>query len=97
MLVEEAVARDLAALAKRAPALAEGSRAAAALTLARMLDDPETSPSAAAAVSRELDLLVRRLEQQAPAELKSDELDLIRARRHDRRAQAQGEARAAQG
>lgn len=86
MKAEAAVRRDLAELGKRAPELARSSRAAAALILARRLDDPKSTPTACSLCAHELNALMSRLEALAPPVKRNDELDTLRSRRQARRA-----------
>ena len=72
--------RDLAALAERTAALANGALAALALSLAREMDDDNsaTSKSMCAAQLRET---LDRLRELAPPEEEADQLDDLASRR----------------
>lgn len=74
------VRRELAELRREAPALAESSLAAAALALARKLDDRESSAAAAASCARELRETMEALRRLVPKPEAGDGIDELQAR-----------------
>lgn len=79
--IGEAVAwttRELASVAERDQALAEGGIAAAALSVARDLDNPYTSANARSLGARVLMDTLDRLRELAPAAQEADNLDKLR-------------------
>lgn len=79
--VEEAVRRDLDAIAERDAALAGSGLAIAALALATRIDDLGNSATSVAACARALVEALDRLRELVPAESEADALDdLGRAR-----------------
>ena len=83
--VVDAVTRDLAALAKRAPELAESAEAATALALARELDD-NNSATSKSMCARALTETMAALRAMAPPVETTDALDQLAAARSKRRA-----------
>jgi hypothetical protein len=79
--VTEGVARNLAEIAKRDKALAEGALAESALALALQLDHPGNSATSKAMCAKALAEAVDRLFELAPPERKADGVDQLRARR----------------
>ena len=72
---------ELEQLAERVPGIADGAVAATALALAKKLDNPETSASAAASCGRVILGALEDLRALAPSEDdKPDGLDAIRNR-----------------
>lgn len=83
--VVEALERDLACWSKKDPAIGASAWAALALALAEKLDDPGTSPNAAAMVANSLKDVLVELRGLIPAAGKGNSpLDEIRARRENR-------------
>lgn len=82
--VAAAVRRDLDALADRAPALAESGLALASLAVAARIDDPDTSPTAIAALSRALAENLDRLRELVPPAKEADGVDVLAAQRAKR-------------
>lgn len=78
--VAAAVKRDLAAIGKREKPLASSGLAASALSLARSMDDPKTSPTARAACARALREALDRLREQAPPPVSRDGVDALQRR-----------------
>lgn len=75
-----AVNRDLRQLALRDAALADSALAESARALARKLDDPETSATAAAACAKALREALDRLRELAPAVEETDWLSELQGR-----------------
>lgn len=65
--------------------LCSTSLGAAALAVAKSLDDSGSSPTAKAALARSLDDLIRTLQEKKAAEPAGDKLDELGARRASRR------------
>lgn len=84
--VVAAVERDLKALARRDPRLAESAEAAAAVAIARDIDSAGTSPNARAQLAKELRDMLAVLYGRAPAEEAKDSIDELSRRRAARRA-----------
>jgi hypothetical protein len=80
--VEAAVARDLRQLP---PELRRSGLATATLTLAKRLDDPETTDRDAAGLLREVRASLLELRKMAPPAPKSSRVDEIKAKREARR------------
>lgn len=85
-LVAEAVARELAAIAKVDEDLAQSGLAAVAQVLARELDDAETPATAKAACSRALAEALAQLRDQLPQGEEKDKVHDLGARRAARLA-----------
>jgi hypothetical protein len=81
----EAVQRDLRAIAKRDPDLAESGMAQVALTLARGLDNDKNSLTSKAMATGQLRETLALLRELAPDEKKEDTVDQIGAKREQRR------------
>jgi hypothetical protein len=81
MTVVASVKRDLAALAKLDPDLAQSALAASALVLARQLDNSKTSATSKSMCARTLLDTLDRLRELAPEEQEDDQLDQLSARR----------------
>lgn len=81
-----ALKRDLAAIAKRDPALAKGALAMTALQLAGRIDDPGNSATSVSMCARSLLEVMGRLLELSPAEERSDLVDELQRRRARRRA-----------
>lgn len=84
--VAAAVARDLAEMALRAPGIDESTLAAAALELARQLDDVGNSATSKSMCARSLIETMDKLRELAPPEEESDALDDLAAKRAARLA-----------
>lgn len=84
--VIDAVERELEALRRRAPELADSGLAASALAMAYELEHPFNSATAKAACARSLQDALRELRSLAPPEAKQDAIDEIGERRAKRRA-----------
>lgn len=84
--VQAAVERDLSTIATRDAGLAEGGIAAAALELARQLDDPDNSATSKAACSRALAEALAQLRGLVPPADAADRIDELSTRRAARRA-----------
>lgn len=80
-----AVERDLARVALRDKSAAGSSLAATARTLAREMDDPDTSATAVSLCSKALRETLDRLIELAPVD-RSDRLDELARKRERRRA-----------
>lgn len=87
------VERDLRGMEAARPGVSGSAEAALALTLSAYLDDPGTSPNAAAQLAKELRDTLALLRALAPARVESP-VDEIRARRAGRLAEAEGKGRA---
>lgn len=85
LTVVEAVERDLANLAKRAPGLDESAEAATALALARELDS-HNSATSKSMCARALNETMDKLRGMAPPAEEGDGLDELKARRAARLA-----------
>lgn len=81
--VVSAVEADLRELGKRDPKLARSAQAAAALALARELDD-ENSATSKSMCAKALNETMDRLRELAPPERKKDGIDELSARRTKR-------------
>jgi hypothetical protein len=86
--VVQSTRADLDRLRKRAPELADGALAAAALVLARQLDDARNSATSKSMCAARLTEIIDRLFELAPPERKEDGLDQLRAQRERRRRAA---------
>lgn len=82
----EAVERDLGAIAGRDEALASGTLAATARSLAIRLENPYTSSTAAAMCAKALNETMDRLLELVPKGEEKDELSRLRDERDARRA-----------
>jgi hypothetical protein len=91
--VADAVDRDLAAIRKRAPELADSALAALALSLAREIDDADNSATAKAACGRTMHEALATLRALTPAEEAKDKVSDIGRKRAQRR-RARGAAAA---
>lgn len=89
MSVVEAVERDLAALRKRAPELADSAMAATARALAAEIDEPGNSATSKSMCAARLVDIFEQLRALTPAEEpKEDGLVNLAARREARRARS---------
>ena len=88
MSTTEAVGRDLAELAGRAPGLDQSALAAMALVMARELDSETTTATAKANCARVLADALEQLRALAPEKPEGDKVDDLNARRSKRRAAA---------
>ncbi|HTU15646.1 MAG TPA: hypothetical protein VMF31_10635 [Solirubrobacterales bacterium] len=79
------VERDLAELAKRAPALLNTALAATALELAKQLDSKTNSATSKSMCAKSLTETMDRLDELAPPKKEGDRLDALAARHADRR------------
>jgi hypothetical protein len=79
--VVEALERDLAAVRKRAPAVADSTLAAAAMVLARELDDADNSATSKSMCARALAEALDTLQAAAPDTEETSKLDELNARR----------------
>lgn len=79
--VSEAVARDVAAMARRDRSIAESGHAATARALARELDHPWNSATSKSMCARALTETLDRLRELLPPEEEKDGLDDLSARR----------------
>ncbi len=86
--VEKATRHDLAALRKLDPALADGGAAAAAVAMAREIDDGENSATSKSMCTAKLIGILADLRALAPPERKVDSIDRIAAQREKRQAAA---------
>lgn len=84
--VAAAVTRDLAALARRAPELAAGGLAVAALALAAEIDEPGNSATSKSMCARAMYDALEKLAAMAPPEQEADRIDDLSARRSKRLA-----------
>jgi hypothetical protein len=89
--VEQGVARDIAAITRRDPDLAEGGLAMAALQLAKELDDPGNSATSKSMCGKTLADTLATLRSLAPPEAKRDSIDDLAAARARRRQDAQAQ------
>lgn len=87
-----AVRRELAAIAKRQPAVAESMLAGAALELARQLDSPKNSATSKSMCARALIEVRDKLYELAPPEPKADAVDKL-VTRHSKRRSARRRAK----
>lgn len=78
LTVESAVRRDLASIAARDKALAEGGLAASALALAREIDSATNSATSKSMCARALVETLNKLRELAPAKLEDDAIDDLR-------------------
>lgn len=85
MSVADAVTRDLAALDKLSPGLAESTLAASAGVLARELDAPGNSATSKSMCARALLETMDRLRELAPAAAANDRLDDLAKKRANRK------------
>ena len=88
--VEEAVQRDIAAIARRDSSLASSALAATALSMARELDDKGNSATSKSMCAARLLDTLDRLRELAPEEETKDNLDDLSARRAARLARRSG-------
>ncbi len=86
MSVTAAVERDIAAIRKRDPALADSTLAALALSLAGLVDDPKASATSKSMNAHQLRDTTIKLRELAPPEELGDRLDDIAKQRAKRRA-----------
>jgi hypothetical protein len=84
--VMAALERELKAIAKRDPALAQSTVAATACALARELDSPNNSATSKSMCAKAMYDAIDRLYELAPAEKDKDGVDDIAAQREARRA-----------
>lgn len=84
----DGVERDLEALRRRDPALADSGLAATALVLAREIDNPYNSATSKSMNATALARILELLRELAPEEEKSDRLDELSQRRDKRLAGA---------
>lgn len=80
-----AVRRDLAMLAERDPALADGALAQLALAMAAEIDDPDNTATAKSMCAARLSDALDRLRDLAPPAVEHDRLDEVSQRREQRR------------
>lgn len=90
MSVLEAVERDLAEIRRVAPDLPDSTLAAAALELARRMDDPRNSTTSVSMCAKTLSEIVGQLRALTPAKKERDDLDDARQRRAKRLAGGAG-------
>jgi hypothetical protein len=83
--VADSVRRDLKDLAKRDPKLAKSAQAAAALSLAKELDNSRNSATSKSMCAKALNETMAELRELAPDEKKDDRLDELAAQRKQRR------------
>ncbi len=88
--VVAATKRDLKDIAKRDPALAKSSLAAAALVLAGALDSPKNSATSKSMCARALIDTLDRIRDLAPPRMEDDQLDDLSSRRAARISRAAG-------
>lgn len=86
MSVVAAVERDISAIRRVDPILADSALAAAALVLAAELDDQENSATSKSMCARALREAMDRLRELAPAVSEIDRVDELSSRRGKRRA-----------
>jgi hypothetical protein len=84
----KAVRAQLAELEQRVAGIKDTARAALALAMAKRIDDPETSASAAASCGRVLADAIEQLQALAPPAAETKPIDELRARRAKHRARA---------
>lgn len=90
MDVVDAVERDVEALRRRDPALADSTLAASALAMAYELANPYNSATSKSMCHKALQDAMRELRELAPPAEERDELDDLAARRVARRSQVGG-------
>lgn len=84
--VIDAVGRDLEAIRKLSPALAESALAATATKLAYELEDPYNSATSKSMCAKALNETLERLRELAPAAKEADGIDELSSRRAERLA-----------
>ena len=94
MSILAATEKDIAAIAKTDPALAESSLAALALSLAGTMDDPKCPRGPYAMCANQLLAVTNTLRELATPPKAKDHVDELRERRADRRAKAQNRRKA---
>lgn len=90
LTVVEAVERDLKEIAALDSDLARSGHAAAALALARELDDPANSATSKSMCAKALNETLDKLRALAPPTKEADRVDDLAARRTERLARASG-------
>jgi predicted phage-related endonuclease len=90
LTVTEAVKRDLRRLAERDPELANSGTAAAALALAREIDESDNSATSKSMCAKALQDILAQLRELAPTEEGRDGIDDLSAKRNARIAQRAG-------
>ena len=86
--VVAAIERDIAAIRKRDPALADSALAASAVTLAYEMQDPYNSATSKSMCAGKLHEALAELRELCPPERETDAVDELGSKREERRAAA---------